>query len=258
MTVPPTASAGPHRVSATCNGDVYASARYTVVEKPSLAIDPDSGPPGSNVELTGTGFVCSDGSDIVDLKLDSGEVLGRGSSGRFIQQVTIPATVPVGAHTIVAACHAHPGVTDEKTFTVTTPVTVTTDSTPVVQTTQTTAPAGTNTPQTPSTKTAPVIVSTQNPSVTTAVKTVDLASYWWVLVLVAAAVVLIGAASHIHDRRRAPPAVHAVSRLRGPPRVTAQEMARAGESTFALRLETRPQQQILTVDEVHHDRSFTE
>jgi hypothetical protein len=219
---------------------VFASSPFTVVEKPALTIDLDKGPPGSHLQATGTGFACGDDTDTVDIALDS-DVLGHGSSGRFSEQVSIPATAPVGDHTVVASCHNHPDITDHQIFTVTGTVT--------------TAVSGLNpTPVVPVTSSAELtpVPATPVPATTTVSTkdlndTSDLASYWWVLVLIAVAVALLGSVHHI---LKTPP-VHAVSRLAGPPIVTVHETPAPGESTHALRLETHSGARTLTVEEVN-------
>jgi len=244
FTVPVDAATGPHKVSATCNGKVFASSPFTVLEKPTLTIDPDKGPPGSQLQATGTGFACGDDTDTVDIALDS-DVRGHGSSGRFSEQISVPTDASVGDHTVVASCHNHPDVTDHQTFTVTSTVTTTVSGlnpTPVV-------------PVTSSAKLTPVpatpVPTTSMPTPVT--DTTDLASYWWVLVLIAVAVALFGSVRHRPNRRRPPktPPVHAVSRLAGPPLVTMHETPAPGESTHALRLETHSGARTLIVDEVN-------
>jgi hypothetical protein len=244
FTVPVDAATGPHKVSATCNGKEFASSPFTVLEKPTLTIDPDKGPPGSQLQATGTGFACGDDTDTVDIALDS-DVRGHGSSGRFSEQISVPTDASVGDHTVVASCHNHPDVTDHQTFTVTSTVTTTVSGlnpTPVV-------------PVTSSAKLTPVpatpVPTTSMPTPVT--DTTDLASYWWVLVLIAVAVALFGSVRHRPNRRRPPktPPVHAVSRLAGPPLVTMHETPAPGESTHALRLETHSGARTLTVEEVN-------
>jgi hypothetical protein len=245
FTVHADAKTGQHKVSGTCNGKVFASSPFTVVEKLALTIDPDKGPPGSQLQASGTGFACGDDTDTVDIALDS-DVLGHGSSGRFSEQVSIPASAPVGNHTVVASCHNHPDVTDHQTFTVTSTVTTTVSGpnpTPVV-------PVTGSAKLTPVPATPAPTTSMPTPPVT---DTTDLASYWWVLVLIAVAVALFGSVRHRPDRRRPPktPPVHAVSRLAGPPLVTVHETPAPGESTHALRLETHSGAPTLTVEEVN-------
>ena len=246
FTVPVDAATGPHKVSAMCNGKMFASSPFTVVEKPALTIDPDKGPPGSQLQATGTGFACGDDTDTVDIALDS-DVQGHGSSGRFSEQVSIPATAPVGDHTVVASCHNHPDITDHQTFTVTSTLTTTVSGpnpTPVA-------------PVTSSAELTPVPATPLPPTTTVSTNPVndtsDLASYWWVLVLIAVAVALFGSVRHRPNRRRPPktPPVHAVSRLAGPPLVTMHETPAPGESTHALRLETHSGARTVTVEEVN-------
>ena len=241
FTVPADAKTGQHKVSGTCSEKVFASSAFTVVEKPSLTIDPDKGPPGSQLQATGTGFACGDDADTVDIALDS-DVRGHGSSGRFSEQISVPADASGGDHTVVASCHNHPDITGRQTFTVTSTVTTTTGSgssqTSVV-------------PMTGSAEVTPV-PATPVPTTTTASTkdvddTSDLASYWWVLVLIAVAVALLGSVHHMLK----PPPVHAVLRVAGPPLVTVQETPAPGESTHALRLETHSGARTLTVEEVN-------
>jgi hypothetical protein len=256
FTVPVDAATGPHKVSATCNGKVFASSPFTVVEKPALTIDPDKGPPGSQLQATGTGFACGDDTDTVDIALDS-DVRGHGPSGRFSEQVSIPATAPVGDHTVVASCHNHPDITDHQTFTVTSTVTTTvpgpnpTPVAPVTSSAELTPVPATPVPATPvpATPVPPTTTVSTNPVNDTS----DLASYWWVLVLIAVAVALFGSVRHRLNRPRPPkpPPVHAVSRLAGPPLVTVHETPAPGESTHALRLETHSGAHTLTVEEVN-------
>jgi hypothetical protein len=239
FTVPADAKTGPHKVSGTCNGKVFASSPFTVIEKPALTIDPDKGLPGSQLKATGTGFACGDDTDNVDIALDS-DVQGHGSSGRFSEQISIPATAPVGDHTVVASCRNHPDITDSQTFTVTSTVT-------------TTVPGPNPTPVVPMTSSAELtpVPATPVPTTTVSTKDVndtsDLASYWWVLVLIAVAVALLGSVHHMLK----PPPVHAVLRLAGPPLVTVYETPAPGESTHALRLETHSGARTLTVEEVN-------
>jgi hypothetical protein len=244
FTVPANSKTGQHNVNATCSEKTYVSTSFTVLEKPTLTIDPDKGPPGSQLQATGTGFACGDDTDTVDIALDS-DVRGHGSSGRFSEQISVPTDASVGDHTVVASCHNHPDVTDHQTFTVTSTVTTTVSGlnpTPVV-------------PVTSSAKLTPVpatpVPTTSMPTPVT--DTTDLASYWWVLVLIAVAVALFGSVRHRPNRRRPPktPPVHAVSRLAGPPLVTMHETPAPGESTHALRLETHSGARTLTVDEVN-------
>jgi hypothetical protein len=239
FTVPADAKSGRYEVSATCNGKMFASSAFTVVEKPSLTIDPDKGPPGSQLKATGTGFACGDGTDPVDIALDS-DVLGHGSSGTFSEQIIVPADAAVGDHTVVASCRNHPDITDRQTFTATSTVTTTLSKlnpTPVVTVTS-------------SSKLTPVAPTTTTVSTTDVNDTSDLASYWWVLVLIAVAVALLGSVHHVLK----PPPVHAVSRLAGPPLVTVRATPAPGESTHALRLETHSGARTLTVEEVNDGR----
>ena len=237
FTVSADAATGPHKVSGTCNGKVFASSAFTVVEKPTLTIDPDKGLPGSQLKATGTGFACGGDTDTVDIAMDS-DVLGHGSSGTFSEQISVPTDASVGDHTVVASCHNHPDITDRQSFTVTSTVTTTVSKlnpTPVV-------------PVTSSSKLTPVppttMVSTKDLNDTS-----DLASYWWVLVLIAIAVALLGSVHHLLK----PPPVHAVSRLANPPLVAVRETPAPGESTHALRLETHSGARTLTVGEVNDD-----
>jgi hypothetical protein len=238
FTVPADAKTGQHKVSATCNGKVYVSTPFTVVEKPSLTIDPGKGPPGSQLQATGTGFACGDDTDTVDIALDS-DVRGHGSSGRFSEQISVPTEASIGDHTVVASCHNHTDITGHQTFTVTSILTTTVSGpklTPVVPVTGSAAPV----PSTTTVSNAPT-------------DTTDPASYWWVLVVIAVGVALLGAVYNRAKRLRPPkvPPVHAVSRLAGPPLVALRETPAPGESTHALRLETHSGARTLTAEEVN-------
>ena len=236
FTVPADAKTGRHTVSATCNGEVFTSSAFTVVEKPSLTIDLDKGPPGSQLKATGAGFACGD-TDTVDIALDS-DVLGHGSSGRFSEQISVPTNASVGDHTVVASCHNHPDITDHQIFTVTATVTTTVsglNSTSVVSVTS-------------SAELTPVPPTTTVPT-KDGHDTSDLASYWWVLVVIAVAIAVLVASYRLRPPK--PPPVHAVSRVAGPPRVTVRETPAPGESTHALRLETHSGADTLTVEEVN-------
>jgi hypothetical protein len=326
FTVPAKADTGPHKVSATCNGDAYVSTPFTVVEKPSLTIDPDKGPPGSRLKATGTGFACGDDTDTVELTLDSEEVLGEGSSGRFSEQVTVPPAASVGDHTVEASCGNHPDITDHQTFTVTSTVTTTVpepkpaaltlnpssgrpgdpvnvngerfvcadhsttvevlwdgtrlsigsldasgdftvsfsiraDADMGAHTVRAVCLDGSTPVATDFTVTIPgKRTSVPTTSVTDTTETTDLASYWWVPVLIAVAVALLGAVHHRSNRPRPrkAPAVHAVSRLGGPPLVTVHEIPAPGEYTHALRLETHSGARTLTIEEVNDGPTHTE
>jgi hypothetical protein len=236
--VPADAKTGQHKVSATCNGKVYVSTPFTVVEKPSLTIDPGKGPPGSQLQATGTGFACGDDTDTVDIALDS-DVRGHGSSGRFSEQISVPTEASIGDHTVVASCHNHTDITGHQTFTVTSILTTTVSGpklTPVVPVTGSAAPV----PSTTTVSNAPT-------------DTTDPASYRWVLVVIAVGVALLGAVYNRAKRLRPPkvPPVHAVSRLAGPPLVALRETPAPGESTHALRLETHSGARTLTAEEVN-------
>jgi hypothetical protein len=138
---------------------------------------------------------------------------------------------------VVASCRNHPDITDRQTFTVTSTMTTTVSElnpTPVV-------------PVTSSSKLTPVPPTTTTVSTKDVNDTSNLASYWWVLVLIAFAVALLGSVQHMLK----PPPVHAVSRLAGPPLVTVHETPAPGESTHALRLETHSGARTLTVEEVN-------
>ena len=143
-----------------------------------------------------------------------------------------------GDHTVVASCHNHPDITDHQIFTVTATVTTTVsglNSTSVVSVTS-------------SAELTPVPPTTTVPT-KDGHDTSDLASYWWVLVVIAVAIAVLVASYRLRPPK--PPPVHAVSRVAGPPRVTVRETPAPGESTHALRLETHSGADTLTVEEVN-------
>ena len=238
ITVPATASVGDHTVVASCHNhpDITDHQTFTVTStvtdtkpKPAaLTLNPSSGSPEDQVNVIGEGFVCADHSTTVEVSW-SGTPLSSGSvdaSGHFTVSFPVPAAADAGAHTVRAVCldGSTPVATD---FTVTIPAKRT-----IVPT-----PPGTNTTD-----------------------TTDPASYWWVFVLMAVGVALLGVVYNRAKRLRPPkvPAVHAVSRFRGPPLVTVHETPAPGESTHALRLETHSGARTLTVEEVNDGHTITE
>lgn len=142
FTVPATANAGPHTVSAICgppnnltsktyNTFAYSgSAAFTVdpVEKPSLTASPDQGPPGGPVTASGAGFVC--GTDLT-LQWD-GKVLADHLPDAFTAHFSVPTDASVGSdHSITASCRDDPDSAVSQPFTVT-PAALSTPVTPGV------------------------------------------------------------------------------------------------------------------------------
>ncbi|MGO9152572.1 hypothetical protein [Mycobacterium sp.] len=117
--VPKDASAGDHKVTATC-GNTSAPATFTVVPapKPTLTLDTGHGLGGSHLTASGTGFACGDGN--VQLLWDGDIRLADASSGMFSAvPLTIPSPASTGGHMVVASCEHHPDIADSQRFTVT-------------------------------------------------------------------------------------------------------------------------------------------
>ena len=117
--VPKDASAGDHKVTATC-GTTSAPATFTVIPapKPTLTLDTGHGPGGSHLTASGTGFACGDGN--VQLLWDGDIRLADAPSGMFSAvPLTIPSPASTGGHMVVASCEHHPDIADSQRFTVT-------------------------------------------------------------------------------------------------------------------------------------------
>ena len=115
FTVPNDAPANTHTVTASC-GQANAPATFTVdapPQKPTLALRPGHGTPGSQVTASGAGFAC--GNDRVQLRWDDDPPLTDAPSGTFEVPLTVPAGV--GGHSVTASCR---DISERQPFTVTT------------------------------------------------------------------------------------------------------------------------------------------
>jgi hypothetical protein len=115
FTVPNDAPTNTHTVTASC-GQANAPATFTVdapPQKPTLALRPGHGTPGSQVTASGAGFAC--GNDRVQLRWDNDPPLTDASSGTFEVPLTVPAGV--GGHSVTASCR---DISERQPFTVTT------------------------------------------------------------------------------------------------------------------------------------------
>jgi len=103
ITIPSTASAGNHTISAT-DGTLTASRTFTVVAT-AITLSPTSGSAGSTVTVNGAGFTPS---TTITIKFDTSisattpSNIVTNSSGAFSASVTIPSAATVGNHTISA------------------------------------------------------------------------------------------------------------------------------------------------------------
>lgn len=92
----------------------------------SLSLSPPSGPPGSTVTVSGSGWgAANDPYNIIWDDIEDGPVLGTFSAGSFSVDVTIPGGASVGNHTIYA-CAGHGTefqTCNSKPFNVTAPAT---------------------------------------------------------------------------------------------------------------------------------------
>jgi hypothetical protein len=138
VTIPSTASVAVHNITVTV-GSASATRQFTVTSSPTLnALSPSSGPAGTDVTVSGTGFpngtiaVAFDGTS---LPIKSGN--SQTSGGSFISIVTIPSTATFAVYTITVTVGT---ATASQPFTVTTPATTTTTTPPPLSTTTTTPP----------------------------------------------------------------------------------------------------------------------
>ncbi len=115
--VPADATTGAHTVTATC-GSSSANATFTVVptEKPTLTLDKEQGPRGSELTASGSGFACE--GDGLRLLWDEEHTLKNDLLGAFSVQLRVPADAPTGVHMVVASCSSNPDVAVSRAFTV--------------------------------------------------------------------------------------------------------------------------------------------
>lgn len=141
--IPPDASAGTQTIRAACVvksiglgtpnvvlavvSTLSAEAKFTVVpdphkqpeQSPVIVLDRVSGPPGTAVGVSGTGFVCTVGRT-ADVYLDQTHYseLDVKSDGSFSTQVRVPKSASPGDHLIRVECTGSTGEGDSRTFTV--------------------------------------------------------------------------------------------------------------------------------------------
>jgi hypothetical protein len=127
ITIPTGASAGAHSITATAGG-VSASTTFTVtgVATPTLnALNPTSGPAGTSITISGTGFAASTalvfqfGTTTVTPTSGSTQT---GSDGSFSSIIVVPSGTTAGTYTITVTAGA---TSDAATFAVTTSATTT-------------------------------------------------------------------------------------------------------------------------------------
>ncbi len=106
ITIPTTATAGSHNLTVTAGtgaGAVSATRTFTVTASPTLgALQPTSGPPGTQVAISGTNFPPSTN---ITFKFDNTTLTPTGSSqtgtdGSFASVLTIPTNATAGDHII--------------------------------------------------------------------------------------------------------------------------------------------------------------
>ena len=115
--VPAATTAGSHTISAL-GGNTGQQAQATFTVTSTVAVSPATGPPGSTVQVSGTGFGASEGVDVyfdaTDLTLAQ-----TGATGSFGPvSITVPAEAVSGSHT-VSAQGRQSGAFAQATFTVT-------------------------------------------------------------------------------------------------------------------------------------------
>ncbi|MGH8904333.1 MAG: FGLLP motif-containing membrane protein, partial [Egibacteraceae bacterium] len=118
FTVPSDAQPGTHTVSSRCTDSTKTqdTENFEVTPPPTLLLSPSSGPAGSEVTASGSGYgLCSasDSSDISIALLWDGDPLARvaGTGGSFSGSFTVPRDAEPGTHTVAAACENNPRAT---------------------------------------------------------------------------------------------------------------------------------------------------
>ncbi|MEU9075547.1 hypothetical protein [Kitasatospora sp. NPDC048538] len=112
--VPPGSGAGPHTVTATCQGPATradATAVLTVAPA-TLTADPPQGAAGSRITVTGAGFACPAG-DTAALTWDGTPLPDQGrpdGGGGFATAVTVPRDAAAGDHDVRASCGSEAGI----------------------------------------------------------------------------------------------------------------------------------------------------
>lgn len=216
--VPGDAQAGQYTVRATCanNPDIVDEAQFSVTEtvvtgtRPAaatVALDPTRGAAGDRVTVTGSGFLCDNDSQPVQLDFGGRTLLAvsADSAGAFRTTFTVPQNA-TGTVALRASC-ADGSVTETASFTVI---------------------AG---PVTPTTTTPPIPDPPRNDGVVV-----------YIVLLVLAAVVIVAALVYRALRRPRPPAPTARVRVEprpgGPPEVALREAT--GHGSHAIRLSVHP------------------
>ena len=120
--VPSSSRNGDHQVIATGQSSGFATTAIFSVSggsnpPPTLTLDPTSGPRGSSISVTGSGFGAS---EQVNVAVDDSNVTSTNTdaSGNFSTSITAASTLSNGAHTI-SATGVTSGKTASDTFTIT-------------------------------------------------------------------------------------------------------------------------------------------
>jgi hypothetical protein len=116
LTVKPEFLLGANTVQAIDDQGLIATATFTVT-KPTIAINPTTGPKGSTVVVTGSGWVPG---KVVTISLDSvaAQSVTPDSTGAIAGTITIPIDAAPGPHTITASDGSVGNSADAVTFTV--------------------------------------------------------------------------------------------------------------------------------------------
>ncbi|MFK4149895.1 FGLLP motif-containing membrane protein [Streptomyces sp. NPDC004065] len=128
VTVPADAAPGTYTMQARCTGVAdapTASGSFEVRRRPAprpeprITLSPGSGRAPARPVVTGTGFLCEQGT-AVDVLWD-GKPAARstpGADGGFSVALSVPSSAREGGHEVTASCGSPAGVRDSATFTV--------------------------------------------------------------------------------------------------------------------------------------------
>lgn len=106
MTIPSSATVGPHKIKASFGTSEIPETPFTVTSStPTITLSPISGPPGSSVTVSGSNFPVSTS---ITVKFDSNTIatipstLTSSTSGTFSASFTVPSGSSPGSHTVTA------------------------------------------------------------------------------------------------------------------------------------------------------------
>ncbi|MET0456855.1 MAG: hypothetical protein ABW137_33900 [Mycobacterium sp.] len=263
--VVPDDATGDQVVEASCEGFQPSTATFSVEQtvSPTLEVNPTTADRGSRIEATGADFNCESGA--VELSWEGGgPPIDEAPSPSFTASIAIPDDMSPGPHVLVAQCQGDTAAPLRQPIEVTEPAVT---SSPVVSSPIVTTPPVTTSPAVGPPSTSSVQPTGGNPVPTTEVITtrrpepvrVDLTGWLLVLVLLVIAGLI---ARHAYRRRDSHPEpaadLRVVAHADGSGRVTVDEVPGYGETTHAIRLETRYDPGIPLIQEVLDDHTHAQ